>query len=532
MELITVNLSGTIRREKLHGRDHVVVPLSLIVPGVLNGSKGPMYYSEAVVKQSTPLWNGQPIVVRHPTENGKPVSAKHPRILEKAVGVVLQSEYRDKLGAEAWLDVEKTNKADSRILTALEAGSTMEVSTGLGTDERVANGSFNGKSYTSEATNLHPDHLAILPDEKGACSLEDGCGLNVNSEGFTGIAEGLEFKNGLIVNEAGEDEYGSWTFNVELPSNTTLGKPFRTPKGPKKFSVYVKGPKGTLVKVNFGDPNLEIKRDDPAARKSFRARHGCDANPGPRWKAKYWSCRMWEAGTPVSKITNQIGEHPMPMSEKEKADVVNFIINTCECWSESDRETLNGFDDEKLTKLHSHVKDSKSNAVIANAAREGFKSKDGSTHIFDTKAGKFVSKAATKKTEPEGEAVVTANSEANKPKTDEEWLKEAPEGIRTVVQNAMDREERVKKELVAKIHKHIPSELKETIFTENSLMAKSEQELEALAKATEQKEVQTTARPAPSYIGAGGAGAAPTANAEEDNDILPLPSLSFAKKAE
>ena len=71
-----------------------------------------------------------------------------------------------------------------------------------------------------------------------------------------------------------------------------LGKPFRTPDGPKKRSVYVKNEKGNVVKVNFGDPNMKIKKSDPGRRKNFRARHNCD-NPGPRWKARYWSCRAW-----------------------------------------------------------------------------------------------------------------------------------------------------------------------------------------------------------------------------------------------
>ena len=71
-----------------------------------------------------------------------------------------------------------------------------------------------------------------------------------------------------------------------------LNKPFRTPDGPKKSSVYVKNEKGNVVKVNFGDPNMEIKKDNPARRKSFRARHNCD-NPGPKWKARYWSCKAW-----------------------------------------------------------------------------------------------------------------------------------------------------------------------------------------------------------------------------------------------
>ena len=69
-----------------------------------------------------------------------------------------------------------------------------------------------------------------------------------------------------------------------------LNKPMRGDV--KKFKVYVKNPKGNVVKVNFGDPNMRIKKSNPARRKSFRARHNCD-NPGPKHKARYWSCRKW-----------------------------------------------------------------------------------------------------------------------------------------------------------------------------------------------------------------------------------------------
>lgn len=69
----------------------------------------------------------------------------------------------------------------------------------------------------------------------------------------------------------------------------------------KKYKVHVKNGKGNVVKVEFGDPNMEIKRDNPKRRKSFRARHHCE-NPGPRWKARYWACKTWSK-TPVSKMT-------------------------------------------------------------------------------------------------------------------------------------------------------------------------------------------------------------------------------------
>ena len=85
-----------------------------------------------------------------------------------------------------------------------------------------------------------------------------------------------------------------------------LGKPMRTSGGPKKFSVYVRDPKtGNVKKVNFGDPNMEIKRDDPARRKNFRARHGCGTGrASDRTKAAYWSCKMWSKN-PVSKIVKE-----------------------------------------------------------------------------------------------------------------------------------------------------------------------------------------------------------------------------------
>ena len=77
----------------------------------------------------------------------------------------------------------------------------------------------------------------------------------------------------------------------------SLGKPFRTPSGPKKFSVYVKKSNGNVVKVNFGhkgtggEKTMRIKKSNTVRRKSFRARHNCQS-PGPRHKARYWSCRF------------------------------------------------------------------------------------------------------------------------------------------------------------------------------------------------------------------------------------------------
>ena len=114
--------------------------------------------------------------------------------------------------------------------------------------------------------------------------------------------------NLMLTNAVWDDEWDEWTQEIVLGEvfdeegnalgaeyqgrKVTLNKPFLTPEGPKKRSVYVKNVKGNVVKVNFGDPGMRIKKNDPARRKSFRARHNCD-NPGPRWKARFWSCKQW-----------------------------------------------------------------------------------------------------------------------------------------------------------------------------------------------------------------------------------------------
>ncbi len=70
-----------------------------------------------------------------------------------------------------------------------------------------------------------------------------------------------------------------------------LNKPMRGDR--KKFKVYVKNPEtGRVIKVEFGDPDMRIRKNNPARRRSFRARHNCD-NPGPKTKARYWSCKKW-----------------------------------------------------------------------------------------------------------------------------------------------------------------------------------------------------------------------------------------------
>lgn len=185
--MIVVNLAGRVRRQQLHGREHLVAPLTLIVPGVLHGSQGPLLYPPSEVAKNPASWNHIPITVNHPTNrDGSPCSARAHHVLRRqGIGVVRQVRCDGKLTAEGWFDVAKTRQVDSRILTSLETGRPIELSTGLFTKNIPAppGASYNGRPYKFIARNYRPDHVAVLPDRVGACSIRDGCGVLVNTFG-------------------------------------------------------------------------------------------------------------------------------------------------------------------------------------------------------------------------------------------------------------------------------------------------------------------------------------------------------------
>lgn len=175
--------TAEVRREMLYGREHYVVPGVMMVEGVHTGSDGPGYYPEDENERVAPLWNHMPIVVYHP----EGVSARTLDVLKaRGVGIVLNSRWvkdAKKNPFEAWIDIEQAKRVDDRIITAIEKREPIEVSTGLYLSQDKTNGVWNGEKYEWVARNQSPDHLAILPDQVGACSRKDGCGLLTNKDG-------------------------------------------------------------------------------------------------------------------------------------------------------------------------------------------------------------------------------------------------------------------------------------------------------------------------------------------------------------
>jgi predicted kinase len=162
---------------------------------------------------------------------------------------------------------------------------------------------------------------SFLEDEHENCGTPECCGqcptANTVSESLTeaggaGEEGTTKLKKKYQDDTPGqtcEEDWGCWCTEESLLESelheaeyqgkkVTLNKPSRSSDGKKKFYVYVRNDKGNIIKLGFGDPNMEIKRDDPDRRKSFRARHNC-SDPGPKWKARYWACYNWRAGKKV-----------------------------------------------------------------------------------------------------------------------------------------------------------------------------------------------------------------------------------------
>jgi len=160
------------------------------------------------------------------------------------------------------------------------------------------------------------DHISPSGVKTNMCPDDDDYDINYGKEGLVAKDRkdrNVDVKTGTVKESLEETYHGNEFFEqyglIEAifeeaeyqGRKVQLNKPMKGDV--KKYKVYVKDQKtGNVKKVNFGDPNMEIKRDDPERRKAFRSRHGCGTpRASDKTKAGYWSCRMWSS-KPVSKI--------------------------------------------------------------------------------------------------------------------------------------------------------------------------------------------------------------------------------------
>ena len=477
---LTFNLINTaIRHETLHGRGYLVAPMVMLTEGVHNGSNGPLLYRETECKKAATAWNMKPIVVYHPEINGNGVSACDPEILEnQQVGMVMNTRWNGKLRAEAWIDETLASKVDDRVLNALEENKIMEVSTGLFIDNSGESGDWNGEAYNGEAINHQPDHLALLPDKIGACSVADGAGLLQLNEDAQ--ARGVDVTR-LLVREM--DVLRRLVGNAMSHSNiySALSRAIRDKLNDTdvwiedvydSFFIYTKMDDKNLYKMEFttGNDGVSITGEPVEV------------------------VRVTEYRTPTGEFVGNSDpgkpekKPPVPQKKKErkmnKEQIVNALItNASTKWAEDDRESLMGMEESVLEKM----------LPIANEQ------------------------------DPENPQAEQPSKEPEpkKPVTMEQYVGQAPAEFRDVLVNSLAAHEAAKNALVAKIVAN-----KGNQFTKEFLLTKGLSELQGLVRLASNGEEQENRTAVPMFQGAF-TPAGPANNAEVTEEPLTMPVMNF-----
>ena len=391
---ITANFVGNTRYDTIGDKQYLVAPMVMLTEGVHAGSEGPLFYPSDELSKTPQVWNHKPVVVYHPSApDGSALSACNSDILSRrGVGLIMNTRFEDgKLKAEAWLDESRANKIDERIAQAIEKNQVMELSTGLFTDNVAESGEWNGEKYDRVARNFRPDHLALLPDLKGACSIEDGAGfLRLNA---------VPGQIKIINNEMSFDNIRSMLNSWLQEKNKDLDVWVRDVYS--DFFVFTKNAK--LFKGDY-----TVKDNAVTVTGLFDE-----------------VVQVTEYRTPDGTFVgneNDVANRKEAQMNKEKM-VSDIITSNLNSWVETDRDTLMKLDDASLEKMVS------SEALAAKTAVENA-AKKVADELAVNEAKKAADKIAADK--------LVANTHTA-PKTVDEYVndKSMPEAVRNVLKSGL-----------------------------------------------------------------------------------------------
>ncbi len=491
---VTANFKPTVRHDTMEGRPYLVVPMVMLTEGVHAGSNGPLYYPPEELSKTPVVWNHKPIVIYHPTMNGQAISACEPDVINtRKVGLIMNTSFaKGKLKAEAWLEADRLKAVDERVVKAIEAGQMVEVSTGLFTDNEDVEGDWKGEKYTSIARNYRPDHLAILPDQKGACSIADGGGLLRNQSGEANytqqvLARAME----IVQNEMSQSD-----------TRRKLEELVR-PKGKSDGSVPMAGPWIDEVFETF----FVYQNNSKTYSQGF-------TQTGEQFElvgSPQEVTRVTQYKTADGKIVGNSSARKGNKMDKKKF-VDDLIANAASPWEEDDREYLMAMNDTKLTKLAPVV--NQGPACPKDLSPGEQKKWDGMDE--EERAAWLKSRKAPAK-EDDKKPAFLKNDEPTEPETVEEYIERAPDEIRDMLTDGLAAHNAEKGRLIKVITAN-----KNCDFAPDDLSGKNLKELRAIAKLA-----APAKRPVQNYSGMADV-ADPTANSAEEP--LVAPSMTFGKE--
>lgn len=484
IQTLTTNLvPKKARFDTLEGKQYLVVPMVILAEGVHAGSGGPLYYPPEELSKTPQAWNYKPIVVYHPEMNGEGISACDPSVINaRKVGVMMGTTWdKGRLKSEAWIDPERANLVDERIMAAIEKNEMMELSTGVFVDVDQEPGEWKKEPYIGIARNYRPDHLALLPDKIGACSIEDGAGFLRNQSNRVNDAIS-EVLRKLLSNELSHDAI-----------RTDLQKALhqRFPSAPdglsmvwienvySNFLIYEKDRQ--LFRIDYTTPNdmgVKLSEDAPVEVKRVIEYRTLD-------------------GTFVGNQNRGEGEN---MNKKE---LINAIISNAKSgFKTEDEKKLDALSEPQLQ-------------IIVNGLKEPEVPKPAPV------APPAPAPAPAPAPVANEDKVVPIPVTPPKPVTAQDYVQSAPKEIQEMLRNGLDMLNEEKAKLVEAILANVQNE-----FSKEDLSSRPLGELRRMARLAAPAHQENHTQSRSNYAGQGHV---PTGNREEETPLV-MPVMDFDRK--
>jgi hypothetical protein len=468
LQRIKVNMTGNTRHDIMEGQSYLVAPMIMLTEGVHEGSGGALLYPRDELSKTPQVWNHKPVVVYHPQHNGMAISACDPIILSnRKIGVIMNTTMgevtvknkkgedvkRPALKAEAWLQEDRMKKVDERISNAIEKNEIMELSTGLFTDNESMEGEWEGEKYEAIARNYRPDHLALLPDLKGACSIEDGAGflrLNAKRNKVNIVGNSMSHGNirSLLNSWLRDKDEDIWVEDVY-----------------DSFFIFMKDGKYFKGNYSIEDNSLQVSETfvEVVRVSEWRTLNGDFVGNEDEKHSK----------KEITENENSERRKENNMDEKEKEKIVDALIacNT-NSWGKDDKEVLMEMDDVVLEKMQEG--DEAAKTAVDNAAKKGAEEATKSLTANSQTSDDSKKKEDDKKSEDDGDEKVAANEK--KEQTVEEYISDAPKALRGPLNAMMNTHKKAKEKIIKRI-----TDNERNKFSKEELEAKELPELQKLA---------------------------------------------------
>jgi len=490
-------------------RNYLVVPMIILTEGVHAGSDGPMLYPKEELAKTPVIWNHKPVVVYHPEMNGQGISACNPSVItNRKVGVMMNTKFeKGKLKSEAWIEVDRANKVDERIMAAIEANQMMELSTGVFVDMEETEGDWKGESYKGIARNYRPDHLALLPDKIGACSIKDGAGFLRNQEEERSLVRSVFAK---VMRDLGLSENELSHSNIADSLREALRKKFNATaeNGPMlwvndvydDFVIYELGGKLFRLGYSAADTGVTLNKEDPVS------------------VVRVTEYRTVEGAFVGNQDQDQDQNQNQKKKTMNKKELVDSIITSNVGWKEEDREALMELTEKQLEAIGTLHKE-----MPTVNFKLGEKDAQGKYSVVVKNAPAATPPPAPKKGEAKKSEAATHNEEEPKPAPApkvislQDYIQAAPPEVQAVLNNSLQVYDEEKAKLVESIVAN-----KNNPFSKEDLANRPLGELRSLARLAG---VTSTARPPANYAGQG---YVPENNTETE-EALAVPAMNFAK---